>query len=292
MQPLVLPMALIAIRCVVCASSNSADMSSAPLAHGDRTCRRALQFWPALVFSIALWIAVSEPLRVHAAAQLPPSEVCLSTNQNLTLGAPLPRAAARLRMGGRFGIVAIGSSSTVGLWVLNPATTYPEVMRRELMRLRPKSLIEAVNSGRIGDTIAGSVSRFNRDVLSHNPDLVVWQLGTNDVVWGGSTHGLEVSIGEGIKTLKANGADVVLMDLQYSPLVLSSSNGLSMQTMIAGAARQARIGLFSRFDLMRRSVDAGLSPGALVSWDGLHNSADGYDCIGRALARSVDAAVR
>jgi lysophospholipase L1-like esterase len=35
-----------------------------------------------------------------------------------------------------------------------------------------------------------------------------------------------------------------------------------------------------------------LPPGALVSWDGLHNSAAGYDCIGRALARAIDAAAR
>jgi hypothetical protein len=41
---------------------------------------------------------------------------------------------------------------------------------------------------------------------------------------------------------------------------------------------------------MRRSINAGLSSGALVSWDGLHNSAAGYDCIGRALARAIAAA--
>jgi lysophospholipase L1-like esterase len=82
------------------------------------------------------------------------------------------------------------------------------------------------------------------------------------------------------------------MDLQYAPMVLASSQHTVIQAMIAEAARQERVGLFSRFALMRRSVEAGLPPGALVSWDGLHNSADGYDCIGRALARAIDAAAR
>jgi hypothetical protein len=50
--------------------------------------------------------------------------------------------------------------------------------------------------------------------------------------------------------------------------------------------------LFPRFELMRRSINAGLSSGALVSWDGLHNSAAGYDCIGRALARAITASAR
>jgi lysophospholipase L1-like esterase len=60
-----------------------------------------------------------------------------------------------------------------------------------------------------------------------------------------------------------------------------------MQEAIAGAARQDRVALFPRFDLMQRAVQAGLPIGALVSWDGLHLSADGYDCIGRAVARAI-----
>ena len=85
---------------------------------------------------------------------------------------------------------------------------------------------------------------------------------------------------------------MILMDLQYAPMVLASSEHPIIQAMIADVARQEHVALFSRFALMRRSIDAGLPPGALVSWDGLHNSADGYDCIGRALARAVDAGGR
>ena len=65
-----------------------------------------------------------------------------------------------------------------------------------------------------------------------------------------------------------------------------------MQAIIADTARQERVGLFSRFALMRRAIDAGLTPDALVSWDGLHHSAAGYECVGRALARAVYSNVR
>jgi acyl-CoA thioesterase I len=92
---------------------------------------------------------------------------------------------------------------------------------------------------------------------------------------------------EGVRTLKAGGADVILMDLQYAPLVLASSQHSAIQAIIAEVARQERVGLFPRFALMRRSIDAGLPASALVSWDGLHNSAAGYDCVGRALARAI-----
>src|SRR5256885_9452472 len=112
-----------------------------------------------------------------------PAEACLAVNRDLSLGARLPRTSARLKSSERLSIVAIGSSSTVGLWVLRSGATYPEVMRAELVRLRSNAAIEVVNSGRVGGTIEGNVARFQRDVLSHKPDLVVWQLGTDDVAW-------------------------------------------------------------------------------------------------------------
>jgi acyl-CoA thioesterase-1 len=220
------------------------------------------------------------------------AELCLSANRRIALGVPLPRTAAKLRPGEALRFVAVGSSSTTGLWVMRRGSTYPEIMARELTALRPQGRIDVVNSGQVGDTINGMVRRFGRDVLAYQPDLVVWQLGTNDVAWGGSAGGLKERIVGGVRTLRAAGPDVVLMDLQYAPMVLASSEHPVIQAMIADAAREERVGLFSRFALMRRSVEAGLPPGALVSWDGLHNSAAGYDCIGRSLARAIDAAAR
>lgn len=222
-----------------------------------------------------------------------PAERCLAANQGLSLGVPLPRTTARLKSGEPLKIVAIGSSSTVGLWVLASAATYPEVMRRELLRLRSSATISVINSGRVGDTIQDNVARFERDVLAHRPDLVVWQLGTNDVVWGGRPdQSLKDKIIEGVKVLKALPTDVVLMDLQYAPMVLASSYYPTTEAIIADVAKQERVGLFSRFALMRNSIDGGVAQGALVSWDGLHNTVDGYDCIGRALARAISNSTR
>jgi acyl-CoA thioesterase-1 len=222
-----------------------------------------------------------------------PAERCLAANPGLSLGVPLPRTAARLKSGEPLRIVAIGSSSTVGLWVLAAAATYPEVMRRELSRLRPNATISVVNSGRIGDTIQGNIARFERDVLAHSPDLVVWQLGTNDVVWGGRPDQLFKNTAiEGVRALKAASTDVVLMDLQYAPMVLASAYYSTAEAIITDVAMQERVGLFSRLALMRSAIDAGVAQGELVSWDGLHTTVDGYDCVGRALARAISNSTR
>jgi lysophospholipase L1-like esterase len=221
------------------------------------------------------------------------AEKCLAANLDPSLGVQLPRTAARLKSGEPLKIVAIGSSSTVGLWVLTQEATYPEVMRRELSRLRSNATINVINSGRVGETIPDNIARFGRDVLAHTPDLVVWQLGTNDVAWGGQPdQRLKSRVVEGVRALKAGSADVVLMDLQYAPRVLASVAYPVMEDIIADVAKQEHVGFFSRFALMRRSIDAGVSQAALVSWDGLHNTADGYDCIGRALARAISKSAR
>jgi acyl-CoA thioesterase-1 len=233
------------------------------------------------------------PERARAQAEMSTAETCLAANSNLSLGVRLPRTEAQLKSGEPLRIVAIGSSSTVGLWVMSSAATYPEVMRRELERLQPNARIDVVNSGRVGDTIPDNLARFERDVFSFRPDLVVWQLGTNDVAWGGHPDDqLGNKVVQGVRALKASGADVILMDLQFSPMVLASSYYSKMQTIVSDVAQQEGVGLFSRFALMRNSVAAGLSQSALVSFDGLHNSAEGYDCIGRALARAIFASTR
>jgi len=228
----------------------------------------------------------------QARVVLSSADRCLAANQGLSLGVLLPRTAARLKSSEPLKIVAIGSSSTVGLWVLASAATYPEVMRRELLRLRSNATISVINSGRVGDTVQDNVARFERDVLAHRPDLVVWQVGTNDVVWGGRPdRRFKEMVIEGVKALKAAPADVVLMDLQYAPMVLASDYS-TIEAIIAEVAKQERVGLFSRFALMRNSIDAGVAQGALVSWDGLHTTVDGYDCIGRALARAISNSTR
>ena len=93
--------------------------------------------------------------------KMPPRDPNDDDDESLSLGSVLPRTTVRLEIGATVQIVAIGSSSTTGLWMASRAATYPEVMRRELARLRPSARVEVVNSGRIGETISGTHRRFS-----------------------------------------------------------------------------------------------------------------------------------
>jgi lysophospholipase L1-like esterase len=239
------------------------------------------------VFAVALLVTAFAPYaRAESAA-----ETCLEVNKDFSFGLKLPRTAAILKAKKPLKIVAIGSSSTVGLWMSDPAKTYPGVMKAELLRLVPSAQLDIVNSGRSGDTISGNIARFAADVFSHDPDLVIWQMGGNDFTWGRSGESLQTKIAEGVNAIRSHGADVILMDQQYTPMILASSYA-KMQAAIAKEAQQDKVALLPRFEMLHKTIDAGVSIGALSAFDGLHMSGEAYDCIGRALARAIATAVK
>ena len=219
-----------------------------------------------------------------------PTEACLGFAGGLSLGAPLPITKSKLRPGATLRIVALGSSSTTGFGAFGKGTAFPEVMKGELLRLRPGVAVELINSGRIGENLGDNIARIDDDVLRHKPDLVIWQIGTNDVVWRGIADNAQNMLTDAVKRMKAAKTDIVLLDLQYAPLVTLTSRAERMEKLIANVAAEQRVGHFPRFALMKRAIDGGVS--GLVSWDGLHNSSEGYACVGAALARMIDAAAR
>jgi acyl-CoA thioesterase I len=217
-----------------------------------------------------------------------PSAACLTFQSGLSLGVTLPFTKQKLRPGQTLVIVALGSSSTSGLF--SPSSAFPAVAQQELSRLHPATRIDMINSGRIGETIGDNIARIDRDVLSYKPDLVVWQIGTNDVVWRGIAVDAKQKLSEAVAGIKATGADVILFDLQYTPLAVANGQYVRMESMINEVAAEQGVGHFPRFTLMKRAIDAG-TPG-LVSWDGLHESVEAHKCVGIVLAQMIDASSR
>jgi len=93
---------------------------------------------------------------------------------------PLPQMAACLSRQDRIKIVAIGSSSTEGAGASGPEASYPAVLARELSQRFPNASIAVFNKGVGGERIDATIARFEKDVVALNPDLVIWQVGTND----------------------------------------------------------------------------------------------------------------
>jgi lysophospholipase L1-like esterase len=169
---------------------------------------------------------------------------------------PLTNFARRLK-DGQVKVVAIGSSTTAGEGGIAP---YPQRLLADLRIQFPKTTIDVINRGVGGEEAPKEFMRFQHDVFDQNPDLVIWQVGTN-AVWQStdpkppSFDETTQAIRDGIDQLLATGRiDVILMDLQYVPALLTPAKkdrAIAMVAAISEIAHKKGVNVFRRFELMQ-----------------------------------------
>ena len=185
---------------------------------------------------------------------------------------------ARSLIRGKPKIIAIGSSTTAGEGNIRP---YPDRLLSLLQIPYPNAGITMVNKGIGGQEAPIELKRFDIDVIAENPDLVIWQVGTN-AIWQSpdlkppppTFDDTTKAISDGlIKLRDETQADVILMDLQYLPGVLTPAKkdkAIAMVKAISELAADANgVNVFRRFAFME-----GLHEIEGVSFDRMVDSGD------------------
>ena len=91
---------------------------------------------------------------------------------------------------------------------------------------------------------------------------------------------------EGLRRMKASGADVVLIDPQFAPKVLAKKDADAMVDLLATTAKTQNVDLFRRFAVMRHWRQVARLPfEAFISPDELHMNDWSYGCLAKLLAR-------
>lgn len=237
------------------------------------------------------WLIAAAVVCLPATAHAQSMSLCRAKPQLLDLGAPLSVARKALADHKQLRIMALGSSSTAGYGVSNPAFAYPAQLRIGLEAALPGVDIDVVAKGIGGQDVEETAARMRAEMLPNLPSLMVWQVGTNAAMRHMPLDKFEQRLREGIGIGKSLGADVVLMNLQYVPAVVSLTDEERYEEVMARVAKETGIGLFRRFDIMRSWYDDGMPYAQFVQLDGLHLNDFGQKCIGRLLTRSVLAAL-
>src|SRR5262245_34830391 len=237
-------------------------------------------------------IAIPTALTSSAAAPRPPA--CTVAVEQVRFDRPLPRTARLLISGEPIKIVALGSSSTFGAGASSSAASYPSRLADELASRFPGHEFSVLNRGANGDEAADMLARLDSAVIAENPDLVLWQVGTNSVLRDKAVSPHASLLHEGLARLKATGADIVLIDPQYAPRVLAKPNAQGMVSLIATTAKSEHVCLFHRFALMQHWYeDQHLPFETFVSADGVHMNDWSYACLAKAVAMAIaEAATR
>jgi acyl-CoA thioesterase-1 len=246
-----------------------------------------------LALSVAALCTVNFPAFSQTQPQQATAPACAAPADATRLGQTLAHTARRLALGEPLTIVAVGSSSTAGAGASSPAMSYPSRLEAELRARFPGTPIKVLNRGMNGEEAPQMLARFETTVLAEHPDLVIWQVGTNAILRDHAVAGVAPLVEEGVRRLKASGADVVLMDPQYAPKVIAKPDVDAMVALISKAAKAGSTGLFQRFAIMRQwnQVD-GVPFDAVLSPDGLHMNDWSYGCIARLLAIAIGDSAR
>ena len=251
---------------------------------------------PAAIPAIAAPGSSVKPTVATAPAAPAPATAaaCVAPTELTHFERPLVHTMRRLVNGQSLSIVAIGSSSTAGAGASSPDATYPSRLAAELRARFPGRDIAVFNRGVNGEETSNMMARFATDVLAANPQLVLWQIGTNSVLRDLALSPHAAQLHDGIEQLKASGADVVLIDPQFAPAVLAKSETQGMVEQIAVTAKEENVDLFRRFAVMRDWHDVQhLAFDTFVSPDHLHMNDWSYACLAKLLGGAIaEAATR
>jgi hypothetical protein len=131
--------------------------------------------------------------------------------------------------------------------------------------------------------MAAAMPKFLAD---DHPALVIWQAGTVDALRGVEPDEFRNSLDQGLDGIAAANADVIMMNMQYSPRTESMLSVAPFADVMHWVAEQRGIVLFDRLGIMRYWSDEGTFD-LYAATTGYAMARRVHECIGRALASQI-----
>jgi hypothetical protein len=202
----------------------------------------------------------------------------------LTSESALPKVAAAVKSGRPLDILVVGSrSSTINT---SDGSAYPGRLQAMLREKLPSVAVNVSVELQVKKTAEEAASGFVKLVEGKKPTLVIWQTGTVDAMRSIDPDDFRGAVDQGVAALQNAGADVVLVNLQYSPrteTMISASPYLDNMRVVA---QQHDVPLFDRFAIMRNWNDSG-DFDLFSTSRGIELAKRVHDCLGRALSKFV-----
>jgi lysophospholipase L1-like esterase len=232
-------------------------------------------------------VAVTPPAQIPAA----PPALSSDCNSRTAVGEAYPRLPLRglrraLRNRQSVNVLAIGSSTTVGIGASKPSATYVAKLESDLDGAFRGLNFEVVGRGKSGEEAEGQSARMKREVEEVKPDLVVWQVGTNDAIDHVEIENFKNCLRRTLAWLRDNRIDVVLVDPQYGDELTKNTYYQQVVAAIVDVAREARVLLVDRFQAMKELSREHGDRFYLTS-DNLHMNDTGHRCMAEQLARAI-----
>jgi lysophospholipase L1-like esterase len=237
-------------------------------------------------------IALSAALYMLAGVAFPAfaTEPCDIPASLLAGGYDLKHVAEAVAKDKRLTIAVVGTGSSLLAGPDGPRSAYPARLEAVLRQKLPAVDVRVVSLARSRMTAEDLARGMDKMLTDEKPDLVIWQTGTLDAIRRIEPDEFRAALDEGVTTLHKGGADVILMNMQYSPrtdiMVPLGPYADNMRVV----AQQHEIPLFDRLAVMRNWSDTGAFDLYAAGKDNVLAQRV-HDCIARGIAfMIIDAA--
>ena len=206
----------------------------------------------------------------------------------LTSESSLPKVADAIKNNRSLDILVLGSrSSTINAPAnSSEATAYPGRLQVALKEKLPSIAVNVsieIQAKKTAEEIAAGLPKL---MEGKKPVLVIWQTGTVDAVRSVDPEDFRTAVDEGVVALQETGADVILMNPQYSPRTETMISAPPYLDNMKVVAQQHDVPLFDRFAIMQHWNESGEFD-LFSTFHGVELAKRVHNCIGRALSQFV-----
>lgn len=185
-------------------------------------------------------------------------------------------------------ILMIGSSSTSGVGAGSRSKAYPARTAFHLNAKANGPFFDVVAKGVGGERAKAAAQRMSTAIKQTAPDLIVWQVGTNDALTKVPHETLRQTLQEGLSIAKQHTLPLILIDPQFFPRILKHQHYDSTVELIAKIGEDHKLPVVRRYQRMKRALKLDQnSMTALLAKDRFHMSALGHECLARDLVATI-----
>ena len=231
--------------------------------------------------------AETPPVGKPAAQPLPElfqlSGSCNAPDSSVTSLAPLPHLAAVLQQTQTVRVLAIGNWAAAGLGGRHRFTSeLEEILERSVKGLD----LVFTHRGVSGELVNTTAERLKQEIALLDPDLVLWQVGSNDALMRVSVAEFEASLSAAVEWVKAHDKDLVLVGLQYTKALSRNDHYRAIKDAVGRVAARHNVLLVRRYEAVQFMATASREQDRLAK-DEFMMTELGYKCMSEHIARAL-----
>jgi len=215
---------------------------------------------------------------------------CQAAQEQVENAFPLPRTAQAIT-GKHLSILVVGAGSSALPGPDGEKRAYPARLQAALSAALPEVKVDIATDVKPRRTAEDMAQALGPALAKARPQLVIWQSGTVDAMRGVEADQFTEALEQGISDAKSAGADLILINAQYSPRTESMIALGTYSDLMRRVAAQQEVPLFDRFAVMKACADLGIFD-FYATTKKLDMAEHVHNCIGRLLADLVLGAVK